>query len=176
VRYPAEEIAAQAAGLRELLAGIPGVAVEEGLDMPVVQAPREQLLVVLGTLRDQGRYGHCSMITAVDRLPEEPRFEVVYGLYSLEHNRWLRVRTRCPEEDPEVDSATPLWPGANWFERECFDMFGIRFRGHPDLRRILMPEDYSHHPLRKDFPRQGIEPDRLYREWDAARRRQELDA
>jgi len=74
-------------------------------------------------------------------------------------------------DDPRVATCTDLWPGAGFSERECYDMFGVRFEGHPDLRRLLMPEGYGHHPLRKDFPHEGIEPDRLYREWDRERRK-----
>ena len=80
------------------------------------------------------------------------------------------MRTRLAEDDARVPTCTDLWPGAGYAERECYDMFGIEFDGNPDLRRLLMPEGYEHHPLRKDFPHQGIEPDRLYRAWDRERR------
>ncbi|MGH7829235.1 MAG: NADH-quinone oxidoreductase subunit C [Candidatus Binatia bacterium] len=92
-------------------------------------------------------------LTAVDYLEKRnPRFEVVYHLYSLTQHHRLRVKVAVPEEDPIVDSLTPLWKGANWLEREVWDMFGIRFRGHPDLRRILLYEQFQGHPLRKDYP------------------------
>jgi len=81
-----------------------------------------------------------------------PRFEVVYHLYSLSKNHRLRVKIPVAGEDPVVDSLTPLWKGANWLEREVWDMFGIRFRGHPDLRRILLYEQFEGYPLRKDYP------------------------
>ena len=175
VRIPPDQIRNQAEELRSLVAGIEGASVEEGIDMPVLHLPRERLLEGLQILRDGSlAFRHCSMLTAVDRMPEEPRFEVVYGLYSIEHNRWVRVKTRCGEFDAVVPSVTGLWPGANWLERECYDLFGIRFADHPDLRRILMPEGYEGFPLRKEFPREGIEPGRLYREWE--RRRQEPPA
>lgn len=173
VRISPTVLATQVAELRAAFQGREVATVEEGLDMPVVRAPRGQLVAVLRELRDRFRFAHCSAVTAVDRLPAEPRFQVVYALYSLADNRWVRVKTECPEDDPVVPTATSLWPGANWHEREVYDMFGIRFDGHPDLRRLLLPEGYLHHPLRKDFPREGIEPDRLYREWDAERRRPE---
>lgn len=103
-------------------------------------------------------------LTAVDYLGrKEPRFEVVYHLYSIRQKHLLRIKVPVPEHDPVVDSVTPLWKGANWFEREVWDMFGIRFRGHPDLRRILLYEEFQGHPLRKDYPvnlRQPLIPER----------------
>ena len=96
-------------------------------------------------------------LTAVDyaRFPgreDGARFEVVYHLYSLAHNHRLRVKVRVDEDDPVVPSAVPLWPIADWFEREVWDMFGVRFDGHPDLRRLLLYESFVGHPLRKDYP------------------------
>ena len=96
-------------------------------------------------------------LTAVDysRFPgreDGPRFEVVYHLYSIAHNHRLRVKVRLDEDRPVAPTAVPLWPIANWFEREVWDMFGIRFDGHPDLRRLLMYEEFVGHPLRKDYP------------------------
>jgi NADH-quinone oxidoreductase subunit C len=96
-------------------------------------------------------------LTAVDylRFPGReagPRFEVVYHLYSVAANHRLRLKTRVEEDDPVVPTAVPLWPIANWFEREVWDMFGIRFAGHPDLRRLLLYEEFQGHPLRKDYP------------------------
>ena len=96
-------------------------------------------------------------LTAVDyaRFPgreDGPRFEVVYHLYSLAYNHRVRVKVRVEEDDPAVPSAVPLWPIADWFEREVWDMFGIRFDGHPDLRRLLMYDQFVGHPLRKDSP------------------------
>ena len=94
-------------------------------------------------------------ITTVDRFPVEPRFEVNYHLLSLERRERLRLKVRVGGNDPTVPSVTPVWPTANWHERENFDLFGIRFEGHPDLRRILMPDDWEGHPLRKDYPVEG---------------------
>ena len=96
-------------------------------------------------------------LTAVDYLKypgreDGPRFEVVYHLYSLPHNHRLRVKVRVEEDDAFVPSAVGVWPIANWMEREVWDMFGIRFDGHPDLRRLLMYEEFVGHPLRKDYP------------------------
>lgn len=92
-------------------------------------------------------------LTVVDYLgKKEPRFEVVYHLVSLRAKHRLRVKVPVPEEEPEVESLTPLWRSADWLEREAWDMFGIRFRGHPDLRRVLLYEEFQGYPLRKDYP------------------------
>lgn len=85
------------------------------------------------------------------------RFEVVYNLYSLKYKHGIRIKAMIPERDPTIDSVTSIWRGANWHEREACDMFGIVFNGHPDLRRILMPEDWDGYPLRKDYPLEGSE-------------------
>ncbi len=102
------------------------------------------------------QFRYLADVTAVDRHPVEPRFEVNYHLYSLLLRQWLRVKARVGSETPTLESVTPVWPGANWHERETFDLFGIRFAGHPDLRRILMPEDWQGHPLRRDYPTEGF--------------------
>ena len=91
-------------------------------------------------------------ITAVDYLGRKPRFDVVYHLLSLSAKRRLRIKVRVEESNPEIDSMTSLWGSANWLEREVWDMFGIRFTGHPNLKRILMYEEFQGHPLRKDYP------------------------
>jgi NADH-quinone oxidoreductase subunit C len=96
-----------------------------------------------------------SDVTGVDRFPIEPRFELNYHLLSLSRRQVLRLRTRVPGNDPVIQSVVPVWPTANWHEREIFDLFGIRFEGHPDLRRILLPDDWEGHPLRKDYPVEG---------------------
>lgn len=100
-------------------------------------------------------FKYLSDVTALDHYPGEPRFETVYHLLSFETNERLRLKVRIAGENPRVDSMVPVWPAANAFEREVFDLFGIHFQGHPDLRRILMPEDWEGHPLRKDYPVQG---------------------
>ncbi len=127
--------------------------------------PREQALDILRALRDQPAFAFNFLmdLTAVDYLGQQPRFQVVYHLYSLGHNFRLRVKIRVPEEEPWVHSLVPLWKAANWLEREAWDMFGIRFDGHPDLRRILLYEQFVGHPLRKDYPvnkRQPLTPER----------------
>ena len=116
-------------------------------------------------IRDVSRYLHDDPelyfdylidVCGVDYLgKKEKRFELVYHLYSIKHRRMIRLKAEVGEEDLTIDSVTSVWIGANWHERETFDLFGITFSGHPDLRRILMPEDWEGHPLRKDYPLKG---------------------
>jgi NADH-quinone oxidoreductase subunit C len=116
----------------------------------------ERIVPVCRFLKDEQGYRRLSGVTAVDWFPAAPRFEVVYLLHSLDRNERLRLKCRLGGESPEIDSVTDLWPGANWYEREVFDLFGVVFRNHPDLRRIMMPEDWEGHPLRKDYPVAGF--------------------
>lgn len=120
---------------------------------------RASMIDVLTALKAAG-FEMLDDLTAVDWLtlkngplnPKGERFSVVYFLLSLSKNLTLRVRVPVPEEDPELPTCVALWPGGNWMEREVFDMFGIRFKGHPELLRILMPADYKEFPMRKEFP------------------------
>lgn len=96
----------------------------------------------------------------VDQYRPEGRFEVIYNLYSLKNKSYLRLKVLVEESDPVVPTVTGVWTGANWHERETYDMFGIKFSGHPDLRRLYMPEEFEYYPLRKDFPMMGI-PDSI---------------
>jgi len=114
-------------------------------------------LHVCEILRDESglRFNFLADVTALDLYPQEPRFEVVYHLLSLETAQRLRLKVRVAGENPHIASAVPVWPAANAFEREVFDLFGIVFDGHPYLRRILMPEEWDGHPLRKDYPTEG---------------------
>ncbi len=139
---------------------------------PCILVRPDELTDVLTRLKERGGFDTVTFVTAVDLAPATPRFEVVHQLYSIAHTDRVRVKTAVTEEAASVPSCIALWPGAAYMERECFDMFGVRFDGHAGLKRLLMPEGYIYHPLRKDFPHQGIEPDRLYREWDAERRRE----
>jgi NADH-quinone oxidoreductase subunit C len=97
-------------------------------------------------------------LTAVDYLGEEPRFEVVYHLYSVQRNHRVRIKARVPEAPCEIDSVVELYPSANWMEREAFDLYGVRFRGHPDLRRILLYDEFDGYPLRKDYDKERRQP------------------
>jgi len=100
-------------------------------------------------------FNFLSDITCVDWYPSEPRLEVIYHLLSIPNKERVRLKVRLNSESPVVDSLTAIWPGANFFEREVYDLFGVRFSGHPYLRRIMMPEDWDGHPLRKDYPVEG---------------------
>jgi len=110
---------------------------------------------ICGFLKYDQKFVRISTVTAVDRYPAEPRFEVVYHLHSIERNERVRLKCRLRGEDPVIESVTGVWRGANWYEREVFDLFGIKFLGHPDLRRIMMPDDWEGYPLRKDYPITG---------------------
>ena len=100
-------------------------------------------------------FNFLSDVTCVDWYPQEPRFEVVYHLLSIPRKERVRLKVRLDSSSPAVESVTSLWPAANYFEREVYDLFGVRFNGHPYLRRLLMPEDWEGHPLRKDYPVEG---------------------
>ena len=106
-------------------------------------------------LKQSQNFVRLSTVTGVDWYPEEPRFDVVYHLHSPERNERLRLKCRLAGANPEIDSVTAVWRGAGWYERETFDLFGIRFRNHADLRRIMLPEDWEGYPLRKDYPVTG---------------------
>jgi len=101
------------------------------------------------------QYDLLSAATCIDRFPHEPRFELNYQLVSIPRREKVRLKVRVSGNDPVVDSLVPVWPGADWLEREIFDLFGIRFNGHPDLRRILLPDDWEGYPLRRDYPVEG---------------------
>lgn len=117
----------------------------------------ERLVEVCSFLKTERRFNRLVAVTAVDWHPIEPRFEVVYLLHALgTTNERVRLKCRLHGEAAEIDSVCAVWKSANWYEREVFDLFGIRFRNHPDLRRIMMPEDWQGHPLRKDYPKTGF--------------------
>ncbi len=122
---------------------------------------KEQLTEVCRFLHDEPSLlmDHLADLTAVDysAYPGDrgPRFEVVYNLISTVHHHRIRLKVRVPGDDPRVDTLTPIWHTANWHERETYDLMGIVFSGHPDLRRILLPEDWVGHPLRKEYPLKG---------------------
>jgi NADH-quinone oxidoreductase subunit C len=122
-----------------------------------VVVPRELLRATAERCREDARlqYNFLTDATCVDRTPAEPRFELNYHLVSIPRREKVRLRVWVSGSDPVVDSLVPVWPGANWLEREIFDLFGIRFTGHPDLRRILLPDDWEGHPLRRDYPVEG---------------------
>nr|HID59361.1 NADH-quinone oxidoreductase subunit C [Desulfobacterales bacterium] len=126
-------------------------------DQETIIVKRDRIKELMTFLRDEPglEFRYLADLTAVDYLQKRPRFMIVYHLYSHKEKRILRIKVPLEEEDPYIDSVTSIWSTANWHERECFDLFGIRFVGHPDLRRILLPSDLEGHPLRKDYPVEG---------------------
>lgn len=119
---------------------------------------RASIVEVCRFLKDDASlaFGFLADLCGIDMYRSANRFGVVYNVYSYNNRLRIRLKTFAEEDDPRVPSVTSVWPTANWHERETYDMFGIHFEGHPDLRRIYMPEDFQHHPLRKDFPLMGI--------------------
>ncbi len=141
-----------------------GVAIEEirmpgdfATDVPIVYVRKDSIVEVLQFVKDEPGfdYGFLADLTATDE-EKDPRFEVVYNLSSIQHHGRIRLKARVPEGQ-EIPTAVGVWPGANWAEREVFDMFGIKFTGHPDLRRILMDYRWVGYPLRKDYPIRGYQ-------------------
>jgi NADH-quinone oxidoreductase subunit C len=132
---------------------VPGAAFEAGrtVDQPTVYVPANRLVETCRALRDPLGFDLLVDVIGVDFLPRAPRYEVVYHLVSIKKNSRLRVKVRVPDGG-SIPTVQGVWPAANWHEREVWDMFGIFIEGHPDLRRILMPEDWDGHPLRKDYP------------------------
>ena len=124
-------------------------------DQTILYISAASIVEVCTVLRDEHGFNRASSVTALDWYPQEPRFEVVYLLHSVKNAARVRLKVRVSGENPAVDSVTGVWPGTNWYEREVFDLFGVTFNGHPYLRRIMMPEDWEGHPLRKDFPIHG---------------------
>ena len=136
---------------------VPAVRLEPGPSVDLhltVYARPEDVPVVAPVLRDLSdlRFSLLAELTAVDFLPRDPRFELIYLLVSIEHRLRLRLKVRVPGDRARVSTVSGVWPAANWLEREVWDLFGIEFDGHPDLRRLLMPDDWEGHPLRKDYP------------------------
>ena len=131
---------------------------EFGDDTALVR--REKIVEICTFLRDDPDlvFDFAMDLTCVDYLGEEPRFEVVYHLYSLAKKRRVRIKARVPEEDPVIDTVIPVWVGMDWYEREAYDMYGIVFRNHPNLKRILMYDQFVGHPLRKDYPKARRQP------------------
>jgi len=136
----------------------PGVAARPSADHPALQAPAADALAVLAHLRDALGYDYLTDLTAIDNgVERSPRFTVVWHVYSTRAHAWVRLATDCPDDAaPAVPTTSGLWPGANWHERECFDLFGITFPGHPDLRRILMWDGDPPPPVRKEFTLAGL--------------------
>jgi NADH-quinone oxidoreductase subunit C len=133
-----------------------GIIVDAKFDREelTIQVAREHLIQVCESVKADG-YTFLEDVTAVDWYPTEPRFQVTYHILSFALKQRVRLTVRLDGEDASVDTVTGVWPSANFYEREVFDLFGIHFGGHPNLRRIMMPEDWNGHPLRKDYPVEG---------------------
>jgi NADH-quinone oxidoreductase subunit C len=115
----------------------------------------ENIVEAMRRLKQDLKFERLSTVTGVDRYPAEPRFEIVYHLQSVSRKERLRIKARISGENPEIDSVCGVYRSANWYERETFDLFGVIFRHHPDLTRIMLPQDWEGHPLRKDVPVTG---------------------
>jgi NADH-quinone oxidoreductase subunit C len=115
---------------------------------------REDIVAAAKTVQQAG-YNFLEDITAVDWFPAQPRFQISYHILSHSFKERIRLRVMVEEDSASLDSLTPVWPSANYYEREVFDLFGVRFDGHPNMRRIMMPDDWTGHPLRKDYPVEG---------------------
>ena len=121
-----------------------------------IRVEADAIVDICRVMKEKLHYIYLSDVFGIDRYTSEERFEIVYNLLSLRDVTRVFLKVRCEEEKPEVESVTSVWPAASWFEREVFDMFGVNFTNHPDLRRIYLPEDFEYYPLRKEFPLLGI--------------------
>ncbi len=175
---PPPEGASPPASVAALLAALPGAGIQVSCwvgDWTVI-VPADHLVEVCEWLRDapEARFDFCSDVTATDWPARAERFDLVYHLYSTRLRHRVRVKTRA-RDGVSVPTVTDVWPAAGWLEREVFDMFGVRFAGHRDLRRILMPDDWHGHPQRKDYPLEGPGELMLERPHDWLRLRQVED-
>jgi NADH-quinone oxidoreductase subunit C len=148
------DAAALVASLQE---AVPGAQIERAPSIDLQDAiyvSRDEVPAISRVLRDRPElaFTFLAELTAVDFWPREPRYELVYILVSITNRLRLRMKVRLPADDPHVATVSGVWPAANWLEREVWDLFGIAFDGHPDPRRLLMPEDWEGFPLRKDYP------------------------
>jgi NADH-quinone oxidoreductase subunit C len=143
---------------KNLLAAVAsdGVIIDAKFDRKelTVEVARESIISVCEGVKEDG-YNFLEDVTAVDWYPSEPRFQITYSILSMSLKERLRLVVRLNSDDAALESITPVWPAANFYEREIFDLFGVHFGGHPNLRRIMMPEDWKGHPLRKDYPVEG---------------------
>ncbi len=144
-----EQLTAASAALAERFSARPG----EMRGQVQVYVPAEKIVDACQALKTEFGFEMLSFVTGTDYWPkEEPRFNILYGLYSFQHNVTIMLRVELDGKDPHIPTVEKVYPNANWYEREVWDMFGIRFDGHSDMRRILMPADWEGHPLRKDYP------------------------
>ena len=147
-----------------LEAALPGAVVDGKFDRGelTLEIAAGRILAVCDHLKNKDRFIRLVAVTCVDRYPAEPRFEVIYHLHSMPRpgvtteDERLRLKARVGGAAPEIDSVFSIWRSADWYEREVFDLFGVNFRNHPNMKRILMPDDWQGHPLRKDYPVHGF--------------------
>lgn len=136
--------------------GFSGFIFSENLNFPMIELPKERLLETAEILRNEFQMEQLRDLVSVDRFTKSDRFECIYNIYSLTHKTRLFLKVKLDSKKPEVESLYPIWQSANWTEREAYDMMGITFLNHPDLRRMYMMEEYEYHPLRKDYPLMGL--------------------
>lgn len=139
-----------------LLTSLPDAVLDAKFDRDelTLTIARDQIRAAASTVQQAG-YNFLEDVTCVDWYPSEPRFHVVYHIVSFSLKERVRLVAPVDSIDPSIDSITPVWPSANFYEREVWDLFGVRFNGHPNLRRIMMPDEWEGHPLRKDYPVEG---------------------
>ncbi len=140
--------------IKSALAGVTVASSDAFKELTIEVAPAN-ILTALKLVKNELKFERLTSVTGVDRFPAEPRFEVVYHLQSIANKCRLRLKARLPGSDPHIESAVHVYRSADWYERETYDFFGIVFLNHPDLRRIMLPEDWEGHPLRKDYPITG---------------------
>jgi NADH-quinone oxidoreductase subunit C len=131
------------------------IATKSEFNEITIEVAPENIVTALGRLKYDLKFERLTSIAGVDRFPAEPRFEVVYHLQSIAGKQRIRIKARVPGDNPEIESVTSVYRAADWYERETFDFFGVKFLNHPELTRIMMPDDWEGYPLRKDYPITG---------------------
>jgi NADH-quinone oxidoreductase subunit C len=131
------------------------IATKNEFNETTIEVAPENIVTAMGRLKYDLKFERLTSIAGVDRFPAEPRFEVVYHLQSIAGKQRIRIKARVPGDNPEIESVTSVYRAADWYERETFDLFGVKFLNHPELTRIMMPDDWEGYPLRKDYPITG---------------------
>jgi NADH-quinone oxidoreductase subunit C len=131
------------------------IATKTEFNETTIEVAPENIVTAMGRLKHDLKFERLTSIAGVDRFPAEPRFEVVYHLQSIAGKQRIRIKARVPGDNPEIESVTSVYRAADWYERETFDFFGVKFLNHPELTRIMMPDDWEGYPLRKDYPITG---------------------
>jgi NADH-quinone oxidoreductase subunit C len=131
------------------------IATKNEFNETTIEVAPENIVNAMGRLKYDFKFERLTSIAGVDRFPAEPRFEVVYHLQSIVGKQRIRIKARVPGDNPEIESVTSIYRAADWYERETFDFFGVKFLNHPELTRIMMPDDWEGYPLRKDYPITG---------------------